>query len=1184
MRREDYAVSRYPESVVQHEPPRAKPGASTRSESRYANVAAPVQRKALPWDRREARVDPWIVQAFGGATKDRPDVPTVAAAGVQGASETLPFAAQIQRSFGRHDISAVRAATDGNARGASAAIGASAYATGDRVAFGQSPDLHTAAHEAAHVVQQRAGVSLAGGVGSSGDAYEQHADRVADLVVRGQSAEAALSEMSGSGRASSAVQRHDSPHHVAIGDSVSGEPITILGVEFSPGECAAFVDYVGPLVEFRKKCEAEQAAEDAATKGETVRRLEAMREMLRTGNEDTLMWDRLTDGAYSELSKKNEDHFAPDEDGKAPNHTDSFVGAFTEALTTGAAGQVEDGRMHMYTAEHFLQDSFSAGHMLAQPDIDAAIDELLTGNEEVLLMLPIISDSVYELAKDTIDCYRLDLPGLDPQPIGKAMFQSIVFGAFLTENGDNALVKSSLRKLVHEQLDAGVEVTSPAHPEPWTLHGDHDLGDSEGDESVPALQQALADVRDLFDANVASPVADPAGQAASLFAHHKPVPTGEGEATIAKAIESGTATRLLFMDAMVEAGASTVAGALDYAVSNSAGTIIRIENPNELHEQPDDIPELDRSERDPNERFVPEDRPSYFDSPNAPSPGGPDTAPETGERQSYFDSPGRSHTQVQLSETAPSPEPAPEPEAASSSALTQLRDAFDQGLEELERVARTIPTPDLGAAFGELPEIAQALLEKWWPDHTGWAATVTAAGEASADLIALGIPGALALDGETACEVSVRRTGASVVLGFKPSIIGKAEVAASIKLLEIPIGLELSGVLGASITVDLDRISWPGAAIGQIMTGDFHGALATVLSSVASVGKNTQVAFEAALGNVNTVGGQVGVNDDINALLTQNMNLGATYTAMNPTESAPGLLQFEGEVGVFMGLELGLAEGDLPASAPAILRLVEAIVELGGEAGVAAGMRLAITVPPIGSGGSFGIEIGLSEKASGSGTLLGQAGEAAAKGEIVLGLADIAAFVAALENGEPLGAAGLVAASSGLKAALSVGCNFKEIGVLELLSTWFPSLENVDLPESLAGSLSAELSVTAAEIGEMLARTGSTWAAFFEAAWAGDFQTALRGHADMVLENMADFVAMIKKVTIHVETTVGEKELEGGLEGPGADLGGSLSGKIAAVQHRELGPDEIGTAALEAWLRSLIQGGESWTPGGGASE
>lgn len=75
-------------------------------------------------------------------------------------------------------------------------MGAEAYATGNDVAFRASPDLHTAAHEAAHVVQQRGSVQLAGGVGQAGDSYEQHADAVADAVVAGRSAEALLGRVS----------------------------------------------------------------------------------------------------------------------------------------------------------------------------------------------------------------------------------------------------------------------------------------------------------------------------------------------------------------------------------------------------------------------------------------------------------------------------------------------------------------------------------------------------------------------------------------------------------------------------------------------------------------------------------------------------------------------------------------------------------------------------------------------------------------------------------------------------------------------------------------------------------------------------------------------------------------------------------------------------------------------------
>ncbi len=118
-----------------------------------------------------------------------------AAAGVDAATSPLPFGDVIQLAFGRHSVRGIRAQVGGSASSAAGAIGARAYAIGNRVAFAGAPDLHTAAHEAAHVVQQRAGVSLLGGVGTPGDLYEQHADRVADAVVAGHSAEGILDEL-----------------------------------------------------------------------------------------------------------------------------------------------------------------------------------------------------------------------------------------------------------------------------------------------------------------------------------------------------------------------------------------------------------------------------------------------------------------------------------------------------------------------------------------------------------------------------------------------------------------------------------------------------------------------------------------------------------------------------------------------------------------------------------------------------------------------------------------------------------------------------------------------------------------------------------------------------------------------------------------------------------------------------
>ena len=121
-------------------------------------------------------------------------VQSLAKEGLSGAPSGLPHLDRVQRSFGRHNVSGVDAHVGGAAATASAGMGARAYAYGNSVAFDAAPDLHTAAHEAAHVVQQRSGVQLAGGVGREGDSYEQHADAVADRVVAGMSAEDLLDQ------------------------------------------------------------------------------------------------------------------------------------------------------------------------------------------------------------------------------------------------------------------------------------------------------------------------------------------------------------------------------------------------------------------------------------------------------------------------------------------------------------------------------------------------------------------------------------------------------------------------------------------------------------------------------------------------------------------------------------------------------------------------------------------------------------------------------------------------------------------------------------------------------------------------------------------------------------------------------------------------------------------------------
>ena len=179
-------------------------------------IPAPVQRRqgGAPAEaefRPSALETEWAGWIQRVAGREPPNgastVHAAAAQGVATPASTLPHAETIQRSFGRHDVSSVQAHTGPEAAASTRAMGADAYATGDHVVLGQGTDLHTVAHEAAHVVQQRGGVQLKGGVGAAGDPYERHADAVADAVVAGRSAEALLDAAPGGGSATPAVQR-----------------------------------------------------------------------------------------------------------------------------------------------------------------------------------------------------------------------------------------------------------------------------------------------------------------------------------------------------------------------------------------------------------------------------------------------------------------------------------------------------------------------------------------------------------------------------------------------------------------------------------------------------------------------------------------------------------------------------------------------------------------------------------------------------------------------------------------------------------------------------------------------------------------------------------------------------------------------------------------------------------------
>jgi hypothetical protein len=193
---------------------------------------APGQRAGAPGAPSAAAAPPGASSAAvaAGATradgKDHADPVAIAERGVANVSEPLPRAPTLQPLFGRHDLSGIRAQVGGPAADAARALGATAYAVGDRVGFGCASDLATAAHEAAHVIASHTrGASGAGGARDAGEAggagvvreaerdagradpNEQHADVVADTDSRGENVEALIDGARAIAGTGAAIQR-----------------------------------------------------------------------------------------------------------------------------------------------------------------------------------------------------------------------------------------------------------------------------------------------------------------------------------------------------------------------------------------------------------------------------------------------------------------------------------------------------------------------------------------------------------------------------------------------------------------------------------------------------------------------------------------------------------------------------------------------------------------------------------------------------------------------------------------------------------------------------------------------------------------------------------------------------------------------------------------------------------------
>ena len=143
-----------------------------------------------------------FVRYAEGLEQDRrpADTRRIAAGALRGRGQPLTHLDTIQEAFGHHDVGGMREFTGSAAQETLATLGAAGFTSNGCMAVSNMPDLYTQAHEAAHGVQQAAlgnSLELKQGIGETGDKYERHADAVAEKVVRGQSAQPLLDDMTG---------------------------------------------------------------------------------------------------------------------------------------------------------------------------------------------------------------------------------------------------------------------------------------------------------------------------------------------------------------------------------------------------------------------------------------------------------------------------------------------------------------------------------------------------------------------------------------------------------------------------------------------------------------------------------------------------------------------------------------------------------------------------------------------------------------------------------------------------------------------------------------------------------------------------------------------------------------------------------------------------------------------------
>lgn len=538
--------------------------------------------------------------------------------------------------------------------------------------------------------------------------------------------------------------------------------------------------------------------------------------------------------------------------------------------------------------------------------------------------------------------------------------------------------------------------------------------------------------------------------------------------------------------------------------------------------------------------------------------------------------------------------------AAVEAAIGMLSEALGRGAGEVERVARQLPLPDVTAALAQMPSAAiLAILDVIWPDNTGWAAHIKVDGDINLAATVVGLPFEVAFDGAGAIDVAVTRRGGTIAISLAPGVTGGGEGIPSLwSVLEGPVGLHLSGVLGAKLSVDLARVQWPAAALAELFALDIKNALSELMWTALSIGGNTQIEVSGAIGVKLDLGIRGGPSFLATLAVKAGGQIGAKVSVLTPTEALPGKIQLSGQFGIFGDFDFKAFGGQGTDPTLIMKNLISALYRtnvlavfgLGGLSGSAdIGLRYAINLPPYSADApapvveSNWIEVGIFAIGSGAGNLLGQKGTAKGLAEITLQLPDIPAFVAALEDGIDVGDMKLLSLVHGFNANFQVTGTLRNyLGLFPMIIDWFPELAMIEDSNYVSVKATATMKATPEQLEAIVERHLSGVIDLMSRMATGEALEGLRSGADALLENLADVVGFVDKVSFElaagtegmfsVDTPV-QKEIGGG------GVGGEAH--FSRTYHHDATPEQLGIDAIEQWLRSLIvDDRESYVPEG----